>query len=546
MLLARPQPRIDRAIAALDRRTHHLLLRVLAVGLLGVLTVAGTTFAYTNVKVNTFSNSPEECTIAIRPTQPSQVLGGAQASGSRYYASSNGGATWGDVLLPGQFNLGDPALTFDADGNAYFAYIGTFSHSGIFVNKSTDGGITWKPTATPVIEHNSGQPFDDKEWPVCDWTSGPRRGWLYLTWTQFDRYGSSSPSDSSRILFARSTDGGASFSVPLKISDRGGDAVDTDDTVEGAVPAVGPNGEIYVCWAGPRGLEFDRSTNGGVTFGADQVISDQPGGWDFPIPGLYRCNGLPVTKVDISGGPFRGRVYVHWADNRNGDYDIFLLSSDDGGLSWSPRRRINNDPVGNGKDQFMSWIDVDPISGVIHSVFYDRREQSGVATDVYYAWSNDGGVTWINEKISATPFTPNPNVFFGDYSGIAAYNGKVRPLWTRLDGNVLSIWTALIDATVATEEQLILPEPGTWQASGLLVAPNPTRFGARVRFVRDELKPEIVRVCDVSGRVVRSLPVHGGRSVLWDGRDADGGTVTSGVYFISADAGPAAQVVVLR
>jgi len=76
-----------------------------------------------------------------------------------------------------------------------------------------------------------------------------------MTWTQFDSYGTSNPIDSSKIMFAKSTDAGTSWSQPgqgLRIDKLGGDCVDADNTVEGAVPAVGPNGEVYVAWAGPK------------------------------------------------------------------------------------------------------------------------------------------------------------------------------------------------------------------------------------------------------------------------------------------------------
>ena len=52
--------------------------------------------------------------------------------------------------------------------------------------------------------------------------------------------------DHSRILFSKSTDGGENWSEPLKISQFEGDCEDDDNTTEGAVPAIGPNGEIYV------------------------------------------------------------------------------------------------------------------------------------------------------------------------------------------------------------------------------------------------------------------------------------------------------------
>ena len=83
--------------------------------------------------------------------------------------------------------------------------------------------------------------------------------------------------------------------MPFRISDTGGDCIDSDNTVEGAVPAVGPNGEVYIVWAGPLGLVFDKSLDGGLSFGKDKVIGDMPGGWDFSVDGLDRANGMPNT-----------------------------------------------------------------------------------------------------------------------------------------------------------------------------------------------------------------------------------------------------------
>lgn len=61
-----------------------------------------------------------------------------------------------------------------------------------------------------------------------------------------------------------------------------------------------------------------------------------PGGWDYVIPGLQRCNGLPVTACDLSNGPNRGTIYANWSDQRNGtnDTDVWLSKSEDGGNNW--------------------------------------------------------------------------------------------------------------------------------------------------------------------------------------------------------------------
>jgi len=523
------------------------LATALALAIAAVAISVASAVPYTNVRVNVHANYPEETSIAINPHNPDNVLGVAQGAGCYTYPTFDGGSTWTEGALPDQYALGDPSVIFDREGSAFYCFIGDWQHSGIYVSRSSDGGVTWKPTATAVIAHQGQVPFEDKPYPIADWTGGPRAGYIYVTWTQFTRYGSSDPADSSRILFSRSDDHGETFSTPVPVSDRGGDAIDSDNTVEGAVPAVGPNGTIYVAWAGPRGIEFDRSTNGGVSWGRDQVISDMPGGWDFNVPGIYRTNGLPIVKVDLSYGHYRGRIYVNWSDQRNGDTDIFLVYSDDGGATWSPRILVNDDPVGNGKDQFFSWMDVDVVTGTVYVDFYDRREHADdLTTDVYLAYSEDGGAHFANAKISATPFVPRNSVFFGDYTGISAFGGRVRPLWMRLDGTTLSLWTALIDRPTAA----VIAGSGAAGLGRLAVHPNPVQGGgAEILYSAPTAGIEGTvqfKIHDAAGRLVRMLQAQKGQRILWDGRSDTGNEVPAGVYFISGHGFEPARIVVIR
>lgn len=266
-----------------------------------------------------------------------------------------------------------------------------------------------------------------------------------MTWTEFDKYDSKDPKDKSRILFARSNDGGKTWSSEANLSQLEGDCLDDDNTTEGAVPAIGPKGEIYVAWSYANKIYFDRSLDAGKTWLAtDKVVADQPGGWTFDIPGIFRANGLPITATDLSNGPNRGTIYVNWCDQRNGtnDTDVWIAKSTDGGNSWSAPTRVNND--GAGHQQFFTWLAVDPVTGYLYVVFYDRRNHSDDNTDVYLAYSKDGGKTFVNAKISQSPFLPTKTIFFGDYNHLSVYNGRVRPIWTRLQNGNLSVWTALV------------------------------------------------------------------------------------------------------
>src|SRR5206468_2662427 len=137
----------------------------------------------------------------------------------------------------------------------------------------------------------------------------------------------------------------------------------------------------------------------------------------------------------------KGNIYINWSDQRHGkkDTDIFLVMSSDGGETWSKPIRVNDDKIGNDKQQFMSWMSVDPVSGFVYVLFYDRRNHDDNSTDVYLAVSTNGGQSFKNMKISRSPFVPVAAIFFGDYIGVSAYDNFAACIWQRIDESKLSI-----------------------------------------------------------------------------------------------------------
>ena len=480
-----------------------------------------------NIRVsNPASTSPEEVTIAINPANPSNLAAGANIRFA--YFSTDAGQSWSEQQLPfGTY--GDPCVIFDGSGRLYYGHLANLP-GGMFIDRliihrSTNGGRTWKDSVTVGLNPPKQQ---DKEWLAADNTGSAFHGNIYMAWTQFDAYGSSNPADSSRILFSRSTNGGDTWSVPLRVGDRAGDCLDGSNTVEGAVPAVGPNGEVYVSWSGPLGIMFDKSTDGGVTFGDDRYVGAQPGGWAFDVPGISRCNGLPVTACDVSTSSYRRTIYVIFSDQRNGpdNTDVFLIKSTNGGENWTAAKKINDDQTIS--QQFFPWATVDPITGTLYCVFYDRRATAGNATDVYMAKSVDGGETFSNFKISQTSFMPTSSVFFGDYINVAALDGLVCPIWMRLDTTRLSVWTAPYrDAPSMSVggPAPVLPEFRLWQNY-----PNPFNPTTVVSYQLSVVSNVRLVVYDVLGREV---------AVLVDERKGPGSYtirfnaagLASGVYF---------------
>lgn len=389
-----------------------------------------------NILIST-QGTPSEPSIMLDPNNPHKMI--AASNINNYYISSDTGRTWTSHLLSSPLGVwGDPVIDVDSEGNFYFFHLSNPADGNwidrIVCQKTSDHGATWTDGSYMGLNGTKAQ---DKHWSIIDNNDN-----IYVTWTQFDDYGSNAPDDFSSIMFSKSTDGGDSWTDAIKINQVDGDCIDGDNTTEGAVPALGPNNELYVAWAGPAGLRFDKSLDLGETWLEDDILIDEmPTGWDYTIPGIYRCNGLPVTKCDVSGGEHHGTIYVNWTDQRNGedDTDVWLAKSTDQGETWSSPIRINDDAP--GKHQFLTWMDIDQTTGYLYFVFYDRRNHDNTATDVYLAVSKDGGASFSNIQISESPFVPSPGIFFGDYNNIVAHNGIVRPIWTRLNQGELSVWT---------------------------------------------------------------------------------------------------------
>jgi hypothetical protein len=395
---------------------------------------------------------PVEPSITINKKNPKNIIAGIVLDRAIY--SEDGGETWSESKLTSPYGVfGDPALISDVKGHIYYFHLADPSGEGrgdeawldrIVCQISTDGGKTWSEGSSIGNNPTKDQ---DKEWPAVH----PDKQYIYTTWTQFDKYGSQDSFCQSNILFSKSTNAGKKWSDPIQINQNPGDCLDDDNTTEGAVPAVDNNGRVYVAWASHGNIYFDRSFDGGDTWlSNDLLIAKQEGGWSMDIPGLSRSNGMPILMVDNSKGRTIHSLYVVWADQRNGenDTDIWFIRSTNSGDMWTQPMRINKDD--KGKHQFLPWMAIDETTGYIYIVYYDRRNYNDLQTDVYLAYSTDGGNSFNEVKISESPFIPDDSKFFGDYTNISAHKGIITPVWTRMDEGKTSVYT-----TIIKEEDLV-------------------------------------------------------------------------------------------
>jgi hypothetical protein len=302
---------------------------------------------------------------------------GYQITGWAYSLDRGRSFTDGGTLPGGTSHSGDPWLATGPDGTIYYAdlYGGGI---GVLRGTVTGSGVSWAGPTT-----FGGGTGTDKESMTVD----PTTGTIYVTYTRF--------SGGQGIWLYKSTNGGLSFTGPTPVS--------TAASLQGSVSSIGPNGELYVTWSigypNETGIGFARSFDGGQTF---QVFTQIAPVLHQAVSGMERDPHNPHIAVDRSGGPHNGNIYITYHSAHLGggtNLDSVIVRSTDGGMTWSAATRINDD--GTAAQQWYPTVNVDT-AGFVHSFWYDRRVNSGNLTDIYYARSTDGGVSW-EPNVRVTP-----------------------------------------------------------------------------------------------------------------------------------------------
>jgi hypothetical protein len=249
-------------------------------------------------------------------------------------------------------------------------------------------------------------------------------------------------------MFSRSTDGGATFATPQVIFDTG-----TNKQTIGNVPVVLPDGTLVVGGTYIESLGAEkkhssfavvRSTDGGVTFSAPQIVDDEQ---VLVVPGLRTGDAVPSLAVDRRSG----RIYAAWQDSRFSKGkrdDILVTHSDDAGATWSMPLKANDTPVA-AQDAFLPVVQVDS-RGRVGLLYDDLRDdpsaKDGQFLTTVWLTTSTNGQTWS----TSTPVTPtfdqsaSPNAggfFLGDYQGLGVADTQFQPffsadLLTQQDGKL--------------------------------------------------------------------------------------------------------------
>jgi PASTA domain-containing protein len=420
----------------------------------------GFTNALVSANAASLSRSQAEPAIASDPLNRNLMVAGYADDVADFFPgvsrSTDGGKTWaapsGGALLPsppglgwgargtvGHVAAGDSALAWGTGDTVYFATLGNqdnrqpptpgvCSVGGLYVYRSTDGGSTWTLPANGPAMPNTATTYRDRDHIAADSNpSSSHAGTVYLVWSN-DQYAGcpqlfGTNFVTRQMMFSRSTDGGASWSPPIVLG---------SGCLEAGIADVGADGSVYVTWfdcsirGGDREL-VRKSTDGGATFSPAVAAGSGLTRCPDPLPGArFRLSGeaAPTIATDPTSA---ARVYVAWSScTPTSQADVFLSRSTDGGATWSPPLRVNDDGASNPRDQFFPAITVD-YQGVVHAMWGDDRLDTvnvgGHDYDIFTAASTDHGASF-GANVRMTTQSSNPDVdngggFIGDYFTMA-------------------------------------------------------------------------------------------------------------------------------
>jgi hypothetical protein len=439
-----------------------------------------------NAQVQT-SGSNDYCTV---PTNGDAWAG--------FYRTTDGGSTWTDSLLPGYLQdgspqgtaspvhkmalggaiaAGDPVQAWDNNGRLF--YMGNNFNRGVQNGRSNDfrenTGDVWVATYQPsdasdtstdgsqyvrtvILAKNTfgvGS-FNDKTAIGVDPTTGD----VFAAWSEFHGAGC------NQINVSRSTDHGATFSTPMKVS--GGLCSN-----QGPNFAFGPSGQVYLVWQAnnggskgqnttSNGFAFVTSNDSGQSFSKAQIAVDFVPfvSEEFSGNGARECGdapfncptGLTFPRFDLAYPTITTNgseiLVAFQAMLPSGQGQIQFTTSTDGGATWSSPTAIDPQAAGH---QFFPWITAS--DGTITAVYYDSRadpaysptrapcnDAAGATSACLAVWSStstDGGATWTHAEVTDTLTNPNLEQFggrlvpfFGDYIEVAAVGSTIEAVWT--------------------------------------------------------------------------------------------------------------------
>jgi hypothetical protein len=246
-----------------------------------------------------------------------------------------------------------PRLAVDAAENVNIVWGDTLMGKRVVYTRSTDMGGSFSPLIE--VSRSTGDAFEPE-------IALDPQGHIFVVWED-------SASGSKAIMFARSTDDGASFSTPVQLSQGSGNALES-------YIATDASGRIYVTWSqeidGTVQAFLTRSTNQGGSFSTPVNLSNAPNG--------------DVRKTCIA--TFQNTVYVAYNNDDGRDHQAYVLTSTDAGVTFGDPAQISDASRNKGRAHSVAMV-VDS-RGTLHSVWIDSSLLGNDEGLLFYSKTSNG------------------------------------------------------------------------------------------------------------------------------------------------------------
>ena len=295
-----------------------------------------------------------------------------------------------------------PSVALDDDGVASVVWVDQDAKDVYFQRYDADGEALLPDS---VNISGSGDIFS---WLPRVVTAADDPETVYVAWQEIIFSGGSHGGD---ILFARSTDGGETFSDPVNLSETeagaGKGRLDRRRWDNGSLDlAEGPDGAIYVAWTEYEGaLRLVRSEDGGEAFSDPVHVA---GDDDAPARGP-------------SLGVAQGRVHLVWTVGEDPAADIHHAVSEDGGASFREPELVG--ATDGHADAPQVGVDAD---GVLHLVYAESADGPWQPAEIRYARTNADDAFGDSRVIGE--------------SHAQEYHSLGFPTVAVADGNVVVLW----------------------------------------------------------------------------------------------------------
>jgi hypothetical protein len=365
-----------------------------------------------NINTGNVAGDQVETTIAVNPTNPDNLFA-ASNNGYRRY-SMDGGATWLTTTWPLGTVCCDMKAAFDKYGNLFVSYLDGTINADLAL--STDGGANFTLLLNGVGADYPGL------------ATGPDGAGFSSVWIMYWAGGINQAVRGAQVTGLGAV-GAFTAAQTVAVGQFGDIAVGRDGrvTVTGADDIGSSLGPSLINVA----TDFNGLAPGG--FSAPVTVVTANVGTFTPIPAEDNRTIHPAPTPAYSH--VNGRLFLVYTDRPStvsDDTDIYVQTSDNGGLTWRPRIKLNDDGA-TGKSQFFPDIAVDQTTSFIAVTWYDcRNSANNDSAQIYGVVSAKRGAFW-EPNIQIGSALSNANVAgsieFGDYDTMDYTHGRFYRSW---------------------------------------------------------------------------------------------------------------------